>query len=210
MTVAAEDPPTTAALPAWRSARRTALIQAREALPADALLAARRAIDSHLERCFTDLVRGPMAFCWPYRQEYDARHLLARLRRQGAVTLLPVVVGKAQPMIFRAWKPGDAMTRGPLGIPYPASGAECTPDTVLLPVVGFDDEGYRLGYGGGFFDRTLQALQARGARPRVIGVGHELARLPTIHPQAHDRPLDFMVTERGVYARDAGRFGFCC
>jgi 5-formyltetrahydrofolate cyclo-ligase len=208
--MAADDPnPHPDALPAWRSARRAALIRAREALPADVLLAARLAIDNHLQRGFADLARGPIAFCWPYRQEYDARHLLARLRRQGAVTLLPVVVGKGRPMIFRAWKPGDAMLRGGLGIPYPADGADATPDTVLLPVVGFDDDGYRLGYGGGFFDRTLQALQERGARPRVIGVGHELARLPTIHPQAYDRPLDYMVTERGIYARRDGRFAFC-
>lgn len=192
----------------WRSARRADLIRAREAMDPDVLLAARLAIDHHLQRAFPDLTRGAIAFCWPYRNEYDARHLLAQARREGAVTLMPVVVGKARPLIFRAWKPGDALARGTLGIPYPAAGEERVPDTVLLPVVGFDGGGYRLGYGGGFFDRTLQALQARGIRPRVIGAGHELARVDTIYPQAHDRPLDFMVTERGVYARRDGRFEF--
>jgi len=192
----------------WRSARRGELIRAREAMDPDVLMATRLAIDRHLERAFPDLRRGAIAFCWPYRNEYDARHLLAQARQGGAVTLMPVVVGKARPLIFRAWKPGDALARGTLGIPYPAAGDDCVPDTVLLPVVGFDGGGYRLGYGGGFFDRTLEALQARGIRPRVIGVGHELARLDTIHPQAHDRPLDYMVTERGVYARREGRFEF--
>lgn len=199
--------PTPEALAPWRSARRSALIQAREAIPADELLAARLAIDSHLQRAFPDLARGPIAFCWPYRNEYDARHLLVQARSQGAVTLLPVVLGKGRPMIFRPWKPGDEMLQGTLGIPYPAHGEDTAPDTVLLPVVGFDEQGFRLGYGGGFFDRTLEALQARGVRPRVIGVGHELARMPTIYPQAYDRPLDYMVTERGVYARQEGRFG---
>ena len=80
---------------------------------------------------------------------------------------------------------------------------QLSPDHVLLPVVGFDRGGYRLGYGGGFFDRTLQAFEVRGFRPTVIGVGHEFAFLDTIYPQPYDRPLDFMVTERGVYERSA-------
>lgn len=208
MSIREDNTPTAETLAPWRSARRAELIKAREAIPADALLAARMAIDSHLQRAFADLARGTIAFCWPYRNEYDARHLLVQARSQGAVTLLPVVVGKGRPMIFRAWKPGDDMLHGALGIPYPAHGEDTAPDTVLLPVVGFDEQGYRLGYGGGFFDRTLEALEARGVRPRVIGVGHELARMPTIYPQAYDRPLDFMVTERGVYTRDEDRFGF--
>ena len=120
-------------------------------------------------------------------------------------TLLPVVVGKGLPLQFRAWKPGDELAQGALGIPYPARGPDCVPDHVLLPVVGFDRGGYRLGYGGGFFDRTLQALEARGFRPTVIGVGYEMAVLDTIHPQPYDRPMDFMVTERGIYERREGQ-----
>lgn len=200
--------PTPQELSPWRSQRRAELIKAREAVSAEALQATREAIDGHLRRAFPDLARGAIAFCWPYRNEYDARHLLVQSRSEGALTLLPVVVGKGKPMIFRAWKPGDEMLQGALGIPFPAHGEDTPPDTVLLPVVGFDEQGFRLGYGGGFFDRTLEALQARGVRPRVIGVGHELARMPTIYPQAYDRPLDFMVTERGVYARREGGFEF--
>lgn len=196
------------ALDAWRGERRTALIAAREAIEATTLGAAREAIDRHLRRAFADLGRGTIAFCWPYRNEYDARHLLAQLRREGATTLIPVVVKRGEPLIFRAWTPGEPLTRGPLGIPYPPAGEPQLPDTVLLPVVGFDLGGYRLGYGGGFFDRTLEALEARGRRPRVIGVGHELAQMETIHPQAYDRPLDWMVTERGVYQRRDDRLRF--
>lgn len=196
------------ALDAWRKARRGELIAAREAMPADRLAAAREAIDRHLMRAFGDLGGGRLAFCWPYRNEYDARHLLAPLRRQGLTTLMPVVVKRGEPLVFRPWKPGDPLTRGPLGIPYPSAGEPQVPDTVLLPVVGFDLGGYRLGYGGGFFDRTLAALEREGRRPRVIGVGHELAQMDTIHPQPYDRPLDYMATERGIYERRDGRLRF--
>jgi len=192
----------------WRRARRTALIAAREAIAPESLTAAREAIDRHLRRAFADLGAGSIAFCWPYRNEYDARHLLAQLRREGATTLMPVVVKRGQPLIFRAWTPGEELARGPLGIPYPAAGEARVPDTVLLPVVGFDLGGYRLGYGGGFFDRTLEALESQGARPRVIGVGHELAQMDTIHPQPYDRPLDYMATERGIYERRDGVLRF--
>ena len=188
-------------LDAWRREQRQALMAQRLALTSEDLLQKQQAIDRHLETHFAELAQGRVAFCWPYKNEYDARHLLARMRECGAVTLLPVVVGKGQPLQFRAWKPGDELAQGALGIPYPAQGPDLAPDHVLLPVVGFDRAGYRLGYGGGFFDRTLQALEARGQQPKVIGVGHELAFLDTIHPQSYDRPLDFMVTERGVYAR---------
>ena len=198
-----------AALDAWRREQRQSLIARRVAMDPEALLQARQAIDAHLERHLErhspSLAQGRVAFCWPYKNEYDGRHLLARLRAQGMETLLPVVMGKGQPLQFRAWKPGDELAQGALGIPYPARGPDCVPDHVLLPVVGFDRGGYRLGYGGGFFDRTLQALEARGFRPTVIGVGYEMAVLDTIHPQPYDRPMDFMVTERGIYERREGQ-----
>jgi len=84
--------------------------------------------------------------------------------------------------------------------------AEVLPDTVLLPMNGWDAQGYRLGYGAGYFDRTLASL---AVRPRVIGVTYEIARMETIHPQAWDIPADFVVTERGVYRRAPdGRLSF--
>ena len=90
------------------------------------------------------------------------------------------------------------LAEGPLGIPYPADSPELIPDKVLLPMVGWDGDGYRLGYGGAFFDRTLAAL---AKRPQIIGIAYEQAYLRTIHPQPHDIPADFVVTERGVYRR---------
>lgn len=192
-------------LGAWRKQLRQALIEKRAALPTDTLHQHRLSIDRHLERGFPNLARGVVAFCWPYRGEYDARFLVRKLREAGAVTALPVVVAPRTPLVFREWHPGVPLAKGALGIPYPAEGREVVPTTVLLPAPGFDDAGYRLGYGGGFFDRTLAALPKR---PHVIAVAHELAHLDTIHPQPWDIPVDFVVTERGIYERRAGRLEF--
>ena len=96
--------------------------------------------------------------------------------------------------------------RGVLRMHNPAvRSAEVVPRAVLLPMNGWDAQGYRLGYGGGFFDRTLAAVQPK---PMVIGVAYEMARLETIYPQAWDIPVDYVVTERGVYRRDAGGLAF--
>jgi 5-formyltetrahydrofolate cyclo-ligase len=127
------------------------------------------------------------------------------LRERGAVTALPVVVAPGTPLVFREWHPGVVLARGVYDIPYPAASAEVVPNTVLVPMLGFDDAGYRLGYGGGYFDRTLAAL---ARRPTVIGIAYEIAHLETIHPQPHDIPMGWVVSERGIYARDGDRLEF--
>ena len=185
-----------AELMAWRKQLRAELLARRQAVPAEALHAWRLAIDRHLEFGFPGLAKGVVAFCWPIRNEYDARHLLRRLRERGATAALPVVLAPKTPLVFREWHPGVELAVGKLDIPYPKSSAELAPDTVLLPMNGFDSEGYRLGYGGGFFDRWL------AAHPGVTAVGlawaaSEIARAE-FAPAPHDRPLDIVVTERGV------------
>jgi 5-formyltetrahydrofolate cyclo-ligase len=186
-------------LRSWRRAERARLIAAREALDAATLERLRLCIDAHLERSFPGLAAAKLAFCWPIRGEYNARPLLRGLRSRGALTALPVVVAPKQPLVFREWHPGVALAAGPLGIPFPTDSELVTPTAVLLPVVGWDEAGYRLGYGAGFFDLTLASVPKR---PVVIGVGYELARMPSIHPQSWDVPMDWVVTERGVYRRD--------
>lgn len=183
-------------LKAWRKAERMRLLAARESIDAAAIDAMRAAIDANLERAFPRLAEGVVAFCWPIRNEYDARHLAKALRERGALTALPVVVAPRTPLVFREWHPGVRLAEGALGIPYPAESRELTPDTVLLPMNGWDAQGYRLGYGGGFFDRTLAAL---ATRPLVIGISYEMARMETIHPQSWDIAMDWVVTEAGVY-----------
>jgi 5,10-methenyltetrahydrofolate synthetase len=190
---------------AWRKALRARLLEARNALPAATLTRHREIIDRHLARGFAGLARGVVAFCWPYKGEYDARFLARTLREAGAVTALPVVVAPRSPLVFREWHPGVRLQPGVLGIPYPVGSREVVPDVAIVPLVGFDDGGYRLGYGGGYFDRTLAALERK---PVAIGVAHEIAHLDTIHPQPHDVPMDWIVTERGLYRRDGTRLEF--
>jgi 5-formyltetrahydrofolate cyclo-ligase len=188
-------------LSAWRSTERRRLVASRTATAPGTLASWRVRIDRHLEAAFPELARGVLAFCWPVLGEYDARHLGRRLRARGATTALPVVVAPRTPLVFREWHPGVALAAGAMGIAYPVGSRELVPDHVLLPMNGWDAGGFRLGYGAGYFDRTLASLPAR---PLVIGVAYELARLETIHPQPWDIPADFVVTERGTYRRSPG------
>ena len=189
----------------WRQGERNRLIAARLALAPDILESWRHRIDASLERAFPGLGRCCLAFCWPIKNEYDARHLLKTLREHGALTALPVVVAPKQPLAFREWHPGVEMAVGALAIPYPVHSPLVTPDAVLLPMNGWDAQGYRLGYGAGLFDRTLASLPKK---PVLIGVAYEAARMETIHPQEWDIPIDWIVTERGVYRRDGDQLAF--
>lgn len=193
------------ALKSWRRSQRDRLIGEREALDEATVERWRRRMDAFLERSFPGLAGRRVAFCWPIKNEYDARHFAKTLRSRGSLTALPVVVAPKQPLAFREWHPGVALARGALDIPYPQHSQEVTPEAVLLPMNGWDAQGYRLGYGAGFFDRTLASLEQR---PVVIGVAYEQARMATIHPQPWDIPVDYLVTERGVYRRDPDGLAF--
>lgn len=192
-------------LKSWRKAERTRLIGARAAVDPETVERYRQQIDAYLLRAFPGLASAKFAFCWPILGEYDARRLARTLRERGALTALPVVVAPRTPLLFREWHPGVELASGPLDIPYPVHSREIVPEAVLLPMNGWDRAGFRLGYGGGFFDRTLASLQKK---PVVIGVAYELARMATIHPQSWDIPVDWLVTERGVYRRDAVSLSF--
>ncbi|MBV5276509.1 5-formyltetrahydrofolate cyclo-ligase [bacterium] len=160
----------------------------------------------HLRENFAQLATMRVAFCWPMHNEADLRPLIEEWKRAGSEgfdALLPVVIAENTPLAFRSWSPGTPMTVDRYGIPTPSNGDFVTPDALLLPVNAFDAAGYRLGYGGGYFDRTLAQLnsshQPNHKRPLAIGVGFELARVDSIRPEAHDFPLDAVVTETGVY-----------
>jgi 5-formyltetrahydrofolate cyclo-ligase len=193
------------ALKSWRKSERSRLIAARAALDAETLERFRLRMDVHLQRSFPGLAAAKLAFCWPIMGEYDARHLARTLRSRGALTALPVVVAPKQPLAFREWHPGVHLAKGPLDIPYPENSPAVVPNAVLLPMNGWDGAGYRLGYGGGFFDRTLAAMPKK---PAVIGLAYEMAKMETIHPQSWDIPVDWVVTERGVYRRDQDKLVF--
>lgn len=178
-----------------RAALRRQKIAAREALPP--LLHARHsaALEAHLAGLLARLAPRVLAFCWPIRGEFDCRPLATAMIEAGGRACLPLVVGPATAMAFREWRPGCAMAIDRHGIHYPAAGAELLPDVLLMPVNAFDGRGFRLGYGGGYFDRTLAALKPP---PLAIGVGFELARVASTHPGVHDIALDAVVTEVGL------------
>ncbi|MCV2880605.1 5-formyltetrahydrofolate cyclo-ligase [Actibacterium sp. XHP0104] len=129
------------------------------------------------------------------RSEVDPMPALARLDAQ---ICLPVVVGKAQPLAFREWRPGTEMVEGAFGAMIPAHGAELEPQVLVVPLAAFDGRGLRLGYGGGFYDRTLEKLRAAGP---VLAVGFAFAgqRVAALPPDPHDQPLDLIVTEDGLH-----------
>src|SRR4030095_9584919 len=143
------------ALKAWRKAERERLIAARVAVAPATLDSWRRRTDITLERSFPGLARCRLAFCWPIKGGYDARHLARTLRSRGALTALPVVVKPKSPLIFREWHPGVEMVAGVLDIPYPVDSPEVVPEAVLLPMNGWDMQGYRLGHGGRLFRPPL-------------------------------------------------------
>lgn len=185
-----------------RASRRRELrrrgIEARMALPESAHAALSARICELIESHFPELARMRVGFCWPYKNEPDLRPLMLSWLTKADpafAALLPVVVDTGRTLAFRAWTPDCAMHRDRYGIPTPSFGEFLTPDALLIPVNAFDARGYRIGYGGGYFDRTLAALQPTTL---AIGVGFELARVDSIEPEEHDMPLSAVVTEAGV------------
>ncbi len=130
--------------------------------------------------------------------EVDVVPLLAALAARGHATALPAVAARGQPLVFRSWRPGDALIPGYMNIPEPAPEApEIVPAVVLVPLLAYDVTGHRLGYGGGYYDRTLAALRASGA-VRAIGVAFSAQAVDSLPGAAHDQRLDAVITELGV------------
>lgn len=132
------------------------------------------------------------------RGEIDPRPLLVCCQQHGIATALPVVVGKGQPLVFRAWAPGEALETGAYGTCHPPpAAAEVQPSLVLVPLVAFDRAGGRLGYGGGFYDRTLPRLRA-AQTVVAIGLAHGVQELAAVPREPHDQPLDWLATEAEI------------
>ena len=178
----------------WRRATRAALISRRLAVPRAERPRVRSVIGDLVCECFSELRHACIGFYWPFKAEIDLRHLVRDFMALGAEAALPVVVEKQQPMEFWAWRPRMKLGRGIWNIPVPAERSPVRPTALLVPLLGFDAAGYRLGFGGGYYDRTLATLDPK---PLTIGVGYALGRLETIYPQPHDIPLDAIVTETG-------------
>lgn len=180
---------------AERRALRAALLARRASLPHRARLDAR--IEAELAALLDWLPVRCLGFYWPIQQEFDARALVARwlAAAAGRDAALPAVSRPGVPLDFHRWTPDTPMREGRYGIPVPDGTAAVTPDALLIPCVGFSAEKFRLGYGGGFYDRTLAALPGK---PVAIGIGYEDCRI-ALAPAAHDIPMDWMVTEAGRF-----------
>ena len=132
-----------------------------------------------------------LAVYWPLSGEPDLAETYALLAREGALLALPVVVRRHASLEFAAWTPGEAMVLDPMGVAVPAElRTVARPPALLVPCLGFNEDGYRLGYGGGFYDRTL----ADGIRPATLGIAYA-CQATVFAVDSHDVPLDLVVTE---------------
>ena len=186
----------------WRKTQRAELIARRAAISVEQRTQWNERITASLIDGFPCPAQAVIGFCWPYKGEFDARFAVRAWRKLGAQAALPEVVQNRAPLQFRLWRPGVAMRAGVYDIPVPVDTAVVTPDVAIVPMNGFDEQGYRLGYGGGFFDRTLAACEPRMV---AIGVAYEALRLATIHPQPHDIAMDFVVTQKAIYSAAGGQ-----
>ena len=185
----------------WRRGERRRLIDARKSIGSTDREQKTALISAQLDRLLGPVIAGKsVSIYWPFQGEPDLRGWMTAIAGR-ATCLLPVVAEKAGPLTFRTWTPGAKLERGVLGILIPAGGEEQRPDIVIAPVVGYDRGCYRLGVGGGYFDRTLAALSPK---PLAIGIGYSQQQIRTIKPQPHDVPMDAIVTEDGVIMRPGG------
>lgn len=180
---------------------RAELIQARQSLPD------RQARVDALQRVLriwlvgrTDTVIGAY---WPIKGEFDALPALHRWKEDGELQGnsqrlrigLPVVNKEHKTLTFHAWYPGCPMEEDAYGIPKPKDTELVVPTLLFVPCVGFGAGGYRLGYGGGFYDRTLATLQPK---PFTVGLGFTNAYVDDLEPEPHDQPLDAILNDNGV------------
>lgn len=179
---------------AWRRELRREMVSRRAALNEAMHQEFSARIVAHLRTALP--APGVVAFCWPIKHEPDVRGIIDCWVASGSQATLPVVVAENCPLAFREWTAETPLATDRYGIPTPTAGAWRVPDLILLPLNGFDSAGYRLGYGGGYFDRTLAALSPR---PLAVGVGFEINRLDSIRPESHDQRLDWIVTEAGAF-----------
>ncbi len=159
------------------------------------------AISQNLRQGFTQLRNCRVGGYWPHAGEYDPLPLMQWLGTYGAILALPKVLAKFEPLEFVAWWPGAPMKNDAYGIPVPENTPAVAVDAILVPMLGFDENGFRLGYGSGYFDRTLASLTSR---PLAIGIAFELLRITTIFPQSHDIAMDYIVTEKAIFRRQQG------
>jgi 5-formyltetrahydrofolate cyclo-ligase len=173
--------------------------------PADAAAAA-RGVSERVSRDLRVEGHGTVAGYWPMGDELDIRPTLAAFHACGRAIALPVVLGRGRPLVFRSWQPGDVLVAGGFGTSVPAPDrGEISPGLLLVPLLGFDRRGNRLGYGGGFYDMTIAALRVRACGVFAVGVAFAAQEVDALPVEAFDQRLDAIVTERDVLVFAGGR-----
>lgn len=185
-----------------RKQARDRLLQERAATGKEA----RDRLDEALMGHFSALlqyIHGRHIGCyWPIRGEFNSVPLMMSLHKSGSSVSLPMVDDENKQLVFCKWHPEALMARDKVGVPYPADTEYEQPEILLIPLVGFDAQGYRLGYGAGYYDRTLHHMKPP---PIAIGIGYEAGLLESINPHEMDVAMEFILTERGLRHFRAGR-----
>lgn len=179
----------------WRNEQRFSLTEKRLGFANELRLLHQAALFNNLQTIIYTLPKATIGFYWPIRGEIDCRDFICALIKQGWQAALPKIIDANQALQFRQWGPDSFMQAEIWNIPVPQNTLIVQPEVLIIPLVGFDTDLYRLGNGGGFYDRTL----ATAAKPLSIGIGYQWMQIPSIHPQPHDIPMDFIVTEKNIY-----------
>jgi 5-formyltetrahydrofolate cyclo-ligase len=179
---------------------RSAMLAWRGTLGEDERRAAADGLLATLRREMPFESRGVVSGFWPIKDEIDIRPLMIELFNAGCQLVLPVVQGRGKPLLFRAWRPGDPLEAGVFGTLQPSARREALePDGLIVPMLACDADGWRLGYGGGFYDRTLAGLRAR--RPvKAVGVGFDPQYVADVPHGPDDQRLDWLLTDKRACA----------
>lgn len=185
-----------------KAALRAQMLECRSQLTLDMRQAAASAIAARAGELLSLTGAGPASRISTYGAigpELDPSALEIELVKRGCSLCLPVMVGKGKPLIFRAHAHGDQLVDRMWGIREPQpSAAIVTPAILLVPLLAFDDHGWRLGYGGGFYDRTLRTLRAASEQIAAIGIGYDEQHMPEVPHADYDEPLDWVLTPSGL------------
>jgi 5-formyltetrahydrofolate cyclo-ligase len=179
---------------------REAMLLKRQHLPHAASASASESVARH----YAD--HPILAFCHSFagyraiRGELNVMPVFEQMQRFAKISALPRMHGANEPLTFHAWQRGDALVRhSTLGVEEPdPDAAKLVPDVILVPTLAFDGDGYRLGYGAGYYDRTLAALRSEASPPLCIGVAYSIQEVEHVPTSDHDQPLDGIITEHGV------------
>lgn len=179
---------------------RSAMLAWRGGLSQDERRAAAGELVASFKRELPFVMPAVVSGFWPIRDEIDIRPLMIELHNGGCQLALPVVQGRGKPLLFRAWRPGDPLEQGVFGTLQPSARREALePDALIVPMLACDKEGWRLGYGGGYYDRTLGDLRTR--RPvTAVGVGFDAQLVDHVPRGPDDQRIDWLLTDKRAYA----------